>query len=264
MPKNNPAPNSLTPRAERLVRGLSTFTVAVLAVAAAVLSFAGLRDLALQAGFSPELAWLMPVIIDGMVLTGSLGVVVAGLVNLSTWYPWMLTLLGVSVSIAGNVAAAPPNLTAQLVHAIAPITFALSIEGMLRIYRASAHAVAHRDAAAVQAEERKAEREMRALERTARLASLQAHSTSVGSLAAPQTSTAPIDLQTGTSRERIKTALEGNPEFTAGQIARALNIDPSYTRKIVRELRPQRSAQEPQPEPNTLPSGTNPAGSVSG
>lgn len=46
--------------------------LAVVAAAAAVLSFAALRDLALLCGFSSELAWLLPVAIDAGAAAGSL------------------------------------------------------------------------------------------------------------------------------------------------------------------------------------------------
>lgn len=44
----------------------------VVAAAAAVLSFAALRDLALVCGFSPQLAWLLPVVVDAGAAAGSL------------------------------------------------------------------------------------------------------------------------------------------------------------------------------------------------
>src|SRR3954451_9391612 len=44
----------------------------LVAVAAAVLSFAALRDLALLCGFSPRLAWLLPVVVDAGAAAGSI------------------------------------------------------------------------------------------------------------------------------------------------------------------------------------------------
>jgi hypothetical protein len=44
----------------------------VVAAAAAVLSFAALRDLALLCGFAPTLAWLLPVVVDAGAAAGSL------------------------------------------------------------------------------------------------------------------------------------------------------------------------------------------------
>jgi len=46
--------------------------LAVVAGAAAMLSFAALRDLALLCGFAPVLAWLLPVVVDAGAAAGSL------------------------------------------------------------------------------------------------------------------------------------------------------------------------------------------------
>jgi len=248
----------LSPRAEKGIRRLSTVAVLGLAIAAAILSFSGLQTLALQAGFPPQIAWLFPVVIDGMVLTGSLGVVSANLVGISTWYPWTITVLGVSASIAGNVAAAPPNLSAQLVHAAAPLTFALSIEGMLRIYRASALASAERERERYAKEEADAERREKAAEREARIASRVAL-TRINTAddqpvlaaenprqAIAQTSPTPTSRPvnspaagTPTTRDKVRELLASDNNLSAAEIARRLESDPSYIRKLIRELRAQ-------------------------
>lgn len=44
----------------------------IVAAAAAVLSFAALRDLALVCGFTPSLAWLLPVVVDAGAAAGSI------------------------------------------------------------------------------------------------------------------------------------------------------------------------------------------------
>jgi len=44
----------------------------IVAAAAAVLSFSALRDLALVCGFAPQLAWLLPVVVDAGAAAGSL------------------------------------------------------------------------------------------------------------------------------------------------------------------------------------------------
>lgn len=242
MPAKHPI-SGLSPRGERLLRRLSTLTVVLLSMAAAVVSFAGLQNIALRSGFSPELAWLIPVIIDGLVVTGSLGVIAASLVGIPTWYPWMLTVLGVSTSIAGNVAAAPPDLVAQMLHATGPATFALSIEGLLRIYRASAVASVDREAreaareeASAARAERARERELRAAERLAALAPV----TPVGSAAPASPVSAASDRadeDRTPARERVQALLAAQPAISGGEVARTLGIDPSYARKLVRELR---------------------------
>lgn len=268
MPKQTITAPGLTLRAEKVIQRLTGLAVLVLAVSAAILSFSGLQKLALDAGFDPSIAWLLPVIVDGMVLTGSLGVIAANLVGLRAWYEWMLTIVGVSISIAGNVAAAPDNLTAQLVHAIAPITFALSIEGMLRIYRASAAAQAQREAIQQAAEEKKAEREARAAERAAqRQRAAESANALINTSVTKPTSSAPQRPATqpaeGTARARINAYLLSNPEASAGQVARDLKTDPSYTRKIVRDLREGREETPTEASAQTLeqsPSNESPEG----
>lgn len=233
-------------------------TVLILAVSAAILSFTGLRDIAERSGIDPSLSWLFPVIVDGMVLTGSLGVIAADLVGLSTWFPWTLTMAGVAFSIGGNVAAAPPDPISQVVHAIAPATFALSVEGVLRIYRASAIATAQREAALaakedkkLERDEKKAEREERRLEREAKLLEMSAKAApglapvvAVGSTTAvtpPRYAIPAVAGQPGadgmTARDKIVNLLKTKPDVSGGQAARELGLDPSYARKILRELR---------------------------
>lgn len=72
----------------------------VVATAAAVLSFAALRDLALLCGFAPSLAWLLPVVVDAGAAAGSLvwlgGAVTAGARRFAR--SLALTLLGLSVA----------------------------------------------------------------------------------------------------------------------------------------------------------------------
>lgn len=109
-------------------RGALYCLLAVVAVAAAVLSFSALRDLALMCGFSARLAWLLPVTIDA-------GAAAASLVWLGQWsaagadrYARALALLLLGGSVAGNAlghalqayAVAPPWWVVVAVSAIAP------------------------------------------------------------------------------------------------------------------------------------------------
>lgn len=135
------APFGLSLTGAQRIRRITIVTVFLLAVAAAVLSFAGLQQLAIEAGYSPELAWLLPLVIDGLVITGSLGVVASSLVGVSTWYPWLLTMLGVVASVAGNVAVANDDFMSRAVHATPPLALALAVEGLIRIYRVGAVAL---------------------------------------------------------------------------------------------------------------------------
>jgi ribosomal protein S25 len=239
--------NGLSPRAERFISRLSTITVIFLAAAAAVLSFSGLRELSLNAGFSPQIAWILPIVLDGMVVTGSLGVVSSSLVGVGTWYPWLLTMIGVVASIAGNIAVAPPNLASRLVHAAGPATFALSIEGLLRIYRASAMASAQRERARLEKEQIEAERIARAEHRNA--SKTITTKDSAVSISDTNSSAKPLMSQSkpsaGKTRESVHAIWAVSPDITGAEVAKQLEIDPSYARRILRELREEAELKNP-------------------
>lgn len=120
------------------------------ALAAAVLSFSGLHELAVRAGFHPTLAVLFPLATDVAVAAFSLAVLHHRMVGLRAWWPWLCMMLGVAVSVAGNVWAAPPDVVSRLVHAWPPVIFALSFETVTRLVR---HRITHAALAAEDAEE---------------------------------------------------------------------------------------------------------------
>ena len=130
-----PVGGVLTPRMERLIRLGSIGSAVIIAISAMVLSYSGLLDLALDAQIHPRLALLVPIMVDGLQFVGSLGVVYSTLSGLRSWYPWLLMLMGVSVSAWGNWQAAPDEMTAKLLHAAAPIILALVLEELLRVMR---------------------------------------------------------------------------------------------------------------------------------
>ena len=77
--------------------------VAALAAIAFVLSFSALRDLAVAAHVSVELAWLWPLAVDGNIVVNT----VAGLLlrprgRTVSWYPWAALFLFSAVSVVGN------------------------------------------------------------------------------------------------------------------------------------------------------------------
>lgn len=252
-----PAPIGLSSVAARRIRRITVATVLALALAAAVLSFSGLMTLAEESGIPASLAWLLPIIIDGLVITGSLGVIASTLTGVPTWYSWMLTLLGVTASVIGNVAAAPDDLMSQAVHATPPITFALAVEGLLRVYRI--HAVASMttvDPAPAPV--------------PASVPITSAPAVRASAPSAGQSLSAPAEAQPrravpagsepdrsgageGTARERLVSLLETEPDISGADAARRLGIDPSHARRLLRELRGQSSdgpGTESEPEPD--------------
>lgn len=102
--------------------------LAVVAGAAAVLSFAALRDLALVCGFARQLAWLLPVVVDAGAAAGSL-VWLGGRTGRSArTFARSLALALLTLSVAANAlghglaafALAPAWWVVVIVSAVAP------------------------------------------------------------------------------------------------------------------------------------------------
>ena len=80
----------------------------LLAVGGFVLSFAALRDLAVRVGMPDDLAWLWPLLIDGMIVEATLAVVALAQrgSRRAVWYAWFLLAVGALVSVGSNGAHA--------------------------------------------------------------------------------------------------------------------------------------------------------------
>ncbi|MFC9352825.1 DUF2637 domain-containing protein [Arthrobacter sp. NPDC057013] len=75
----------------------------VIAIGAFVLSFAALTDLAIRSGIGPSLAWIWPVIIDGLIVAATVAIVaLAGRELKVLFYPWGLLIGGAGVSTVAN------------------------------------------------------------------------------------------------------------------------------------------------------------------
>src|SRR5690242_19107602 len=102
--------------------------LAVVAAAAAVLSFSALRDLALLCGFGPGLAWLLPVVVDAGAAAGSLVWLGGRIQEITRRFgrAQALSLLGLSVAAnalargLGAYRLAPAWWVVVIVSAIAP------------------------------------------------------------------------------------------------------------------------------------------------
>lgn len=130
----------------------------MLAAAAAVLSFSGLTEIAMQSGISKKLAWLLPVSIDGSILAASLTILSGTLRGEKRLvFPWFVTAVGVILSVAGNaLSSSVSGVVASTVHGIAPIGLLLSIELLFRQLRRSYQARIQAATVAQEAAERKA------------------------------------------------------------------------------------------------------------
>ncbi|MGW0245372.1 DUF2637 domain-containing protein [Nocardia goodfellowii] len=129
-------------RAMFAARVFAVLTIVVVGVAAFVLSFTTLRDLAVLAHIPEQWAWCLPVVIDGTIIQATLGVLVLAASPERRWFMWVLGV-GAVVSIAGNslhaVAAGRelPWWVAALVAAIAPISLLVDTHGLAVLVRAA-------------------------------------------------------------------------------------------------------------------------------
>src|SRR6476660_4973110 len=102
--------------------------LAVVATAAAVLSFSALRDLAVLCGFAVELAWLLPVVVDAGAAAGSLVWLGGRTHQLARRFARALALTLLGLSVGANALAhgleayrlAPAWWVVVAVSAIAP------------------------------------------------------------------------------------------------------------------------------------------------
>ena len=96
----------------------------LLAGGAFVLSFTALRDLAGRSGIESGLAWLWPLIVDGIIVVATISAFALSGTQ-AVWYPWLLLILGAGVSVAANaihaVVAAEPGVPPVLAASVASV-----------------------------------------------------------------------------------------------------------------------------------------------
>jgi hypothetical protein len=117
------------------IKTTAVVMVLLVGTASAMLSWSGLTFLGMTAGFG-GISWLLPLSIDGMLVLGSSLILHNTLTNQRTWFGWVITAVGVALSIWGNIASVGAHdMQSQVVHAVPPLTLFLSIEAGVRILK---------------------------------------------------------------------------------------------------------------------------------
>jgi hypothetical protein len=124
--------------------------------AAFVQSYRGLYDWALhQAGIPPSFAWFWPLLVDSFLALGELRLYVAavdgaGLRDRAQAWAWLLTLSGLTASVAGNVGSHgwTAGLPVQLSAAVAPLAAAAGLGTALGLVKSAARKTARKTAPA--------------------------------------------------------------------------------------------------------------------
>lgn len=120
------------------VRRTTVAAVLLVALVAAVVSYAHMREVAARAGEAWR-AYLLPLSVDGLMVAASMVL----LTRRRAGQPggalaWGALLAGVAASLAANVAAADPSATARLVAAWPAVAFAVAFELLLEQRRPDA------------------------------------------------------------------------------------------------------------------------------
>jgi len=127
-------------RALMVIRIVALLITGLVGVAAAVLSFASLADLAARAGYPAQLSYLWPAIVDGTILLSTMAIVVLGphgqLQRANRRFFWLVLSTAAVVSVGGNVVhallphdAPLPYWLAIPIAAVAPLSLLADVHG---------------------------------------------------------------------------------------------------------------------------------------
>lgn len=122
-------------RMDKYIFRTSAIVVIILALAAAILSYSALKQLAVNSGIDPVLSYLFPLVLDGLILSGTLLILYFAVRGKRSVFGIFLTLLGVIASIAGNVAVSDNNIVHQMVHGAPALVLFLSLEALTILLR---------------------------------------------------------------------------------------------------------------------------------
>jgi hypothetical protein len=115
-----------------------------------ILSFAALTDLAVYSGIPLNLAWIWPVIVDGMIVAATFAIVALNDDEPHALrYPWALLIFGSVVSTAANSLHAIVNVSTEALPIIAAVVAAMPPVVLLAITHLTVHLFQRQAAAAV-------------------------------------------------------------------------------------------------------------------
>ncbi|GAA4365371.1 DUF2637 domain-containing protein [Paeniglutamicibacter cryotolerans] len=135
----------------KTVLGTAVAATVLIAIGAFVLSFAALTDLAQRSGIEANLAWIWPIIVDGMIVAATVAIVALnGHSRRAMIYPWALLFFGAIVSTAANsvhailsvdkMASDIPPLVSALVAAMPPVVLLAITHLTVHMYQKRAEA----------------------------------------------------------------------------------------------------------------------------
>ncbi|MGP4993717.1 DUF2637 domain-containing protein [Glutamicibacter ardleyensis] len=114
---------------DKTIRKAASIMLVIVVVSSGIMSWKGLLELGQLAGMEWA-SFLLPISIDGMLLLGSLQTLHAILGKRKSRYGLLLTMVGVFLSIAGNMYSSwELGILPSSVHAVPPLMLFLSLHG---------------------------------------------------------------------------------------------------------------------------------------
>jgi len=256
-----------------VARIVAVIVTAALAGLSFLVSFEALSDLAEQRHALPDgMGWALPLMVDGLAVAAGVAALARRLDGHPAVFPWLLVFGAALASLAGNVAHAPNDTTAQLIASLPAIVAALALHLAMeeaRRRRGTATSTAPEDADAapvlgpvpepagdtdavpLRADLSRAHPELTAPNRRPVPASpLPATSTTAARTAPPPGP----GIASGTGRATAWRYLAEHPDTTGPELAAAIGTGDSYARRLLREYRATRPAGT-----GTASNGTAPA-----
>ncbi len=113
----------------RTLRTLTALLVGAIALIAFAVSFEAISTYAVQVGAFPRaLRWCAPLLVDTFTLAACLVILARSRDGVRAVYAWSLVVTASTVSVALNVAHAPPHTAARLVAALPPAALLAALE----------------------------------------------------------------------------------------------------------------------------------------
>jgi hypothetical protein len=113
----------------RALRTLTALLVAAIALIAFSVSFEAISAYAVAVGAFPHpLRWCAPLLVDTFTLAACLVILARSRDGVRAVYAWSLVVVASTVSVALNVAHAPPHTAARLVAALPPVALLAALE----------------------------------------------------------------------------------------------------------------------------------------
>lgn len=110
-------------------RWLTVISAALVALVAAIASYEHMRDVALMAGQSDVIAWLLPLSVDGLIVVSSVALADGAT---KRGIAWLAFLAGSLASLAANIISADPDTLSRAVAAWPAVALLLTVEVLIR------------------------------------------------------------------------------------------------------------------------------------